>query len=130
MYPGAVQPTLVAQLTVGQDSLFLSLLQIMVPALLVLQQHPRVLQVPGEVVTLPPQLVSRLLGLFISTLQLPKLWKKERGSLVSPFPRSVPREERDAGRGRTSEQFLSALGYRFPEPHSPGRDIVVSPSVS
>ncbi|EDM13989.1 rCG21884 [Rattus norvegicus] len=62
----------------------------MVPALLVLQQHPRVLQVPGEVVTLPPQLVSRLLGLFISTLQLPKLWKKERGSLVSPFPSLHP----------------------------------------
>lgn len=71
MYPGTMQPTLVARLTVGQDSLFLSLLQIMVPALLVLQQHPCVLQVPGEVVTLPPQLVSRLLGLFISTLQLP-----------------------------------------------------------
>lgn len=64
------------QLTVGQDSLLLSLLQLMVPALLVLQQHPSVLQVPSEVVALPLQLVSCLLGFFIHALQLPKLGKE------------------------------------------------------
>lgn len=66
-----MRPTLV-----GHDSLLLPLLQLMVPALLVLQQHPGVLQVPGEVVAFPLQLVSRLLRLFVSVLQLPKLWKE------------------------------------------------------
>lgn len=61
--PLALRPTLL-----GHDSLLLPLLQIMVPALLVLQQNSRVLQLPGEVVALPLQLVSRLLGLFISSL--------------------------------------------------------------
>lgn len=61
---------------VGHDSLLLPLLQLMVPALLVLQQHPGVVQVPGEVVALPLQLVGCLLGLFVSALQLPELWKE------------------------------------------------------
>lgn len=73
LYLDTVQPALATQFTMGRDSLLLSLLQLMVPTLLVLQQHPSVLQVPGEMVTLPLQLVSHLLGLFISTLQLPKL---------------------------------------------------------
>lgn len=62
------------------DSLLLFLLQLMVPDLLVVQQHPSILQVPGEMVALPLQLVSRLLGLFIRTLQLPELWKEEGGN--------------------------------------------------
>lgn len=71
VYPLTVRPSLV-----GHDSLLLPLLQLMVPALLVLQQHPSVVQVPGEVVALPLQLVGRLLGLFVSALQLSKLWKE------------------------------------------------------
>lgn len=71
VYPLTLRPTLL-----GHDSLLLPLLQFMVLALLVLQQHLRVLQVPGEVVALPLQLVSRLLGLFISSLQIPELWKE------------------------------------------------------
>lgn len=63
VYPLALQPTLL-----GHDSLLLPLLQLMVPALLVLQQHSRVFQLPGEVVALPLQLVSHLLGVFISSL--------------------------------------------------------------
>lgn len=98
-YPDTVQPTPVTQLTVGQDSLLLSLLQLMVSALLALQQHPSVFQVPGEVVALPLQLVSRLLGLFIHALQLPKLGKEEREvRWCSPCPRSAPGKEKDAGR--------------------------------
>lgn len=61
--PLALWPTLL-----GHDSLLLPLLQLMVPALLVLQQHSSVLQVPGEVVALPLQLVSCLLGPFIRSL--------------------------------------------------------------
>lgn len=99
----------------GQDSLLLSLLQLMVPALLVLQQHPSVLQVPGEVVTLPLQLVSHLLGLFIRTLQLPELWKEESKRVAGAHPPrhrfrgQQPCMERNAGRERTSEESSCQL---------------------
>lgn len=63
VYLLALRPTLL-----GHDSLLLPLLQLVVSALLVLQQHSSVLQVPGEVVALPLQLVSRLLGPFIRSL--------------------------------------------------------------
>lgn len=118
-YPDAMQPTPVTQLTVGQDSLLLSLLQLMVPALLVLQQHASVLQVPGEVVALPLQLVSRLLGLFIHALQLPKLGKE----VIEKFA-GVPRfqGQRQVRKGTLGEkEFLSASGSRFPEPRFAGR---------
>lgn len=108
-YPDTVQPTPVTQLTVGQDSLLLSLLQLMVSALLVLQQHPSVFQVPGEVVALPLQLLSRLLGLFIHALQLPKLGKGERERFVGvPHFQGQHHVRKGMLGERTSEEFLSA----------------------
>lgn len=126
VYLNAAQPTLATQLTVGRDSLLLSLLQLMVPALLVLQQHPSVLQVPGEVVTLPLQLVSHLLGIFIRTLQLPKLWKEESERVAGAHPTPFPRSAAMYGKGCWKREdlrgeFLSASGNRFPELHFAGR---------
>lgn len=47
----------------------------MVSALLVLQQEAGVLQVTGQPVALPLQLVRGLLGPLVRTLQLPELWE-------------------------------------------------------
>lgn len=118
-YPDAVQPTPATQLTVGHDSLLLSLLQLMVPALLVFQQHPSVLQVPGETVALPLQLVSCLLGLFVHALQLSKLGKEESGRFagVPHFQgqRHVRRGmmgERRPQRSSCQLQEAASLGHR------------------
>lgn len=58
---------------VGCNSLLLLLLQLMVSALLVLQQDSGVLQVTGQAVAFPLQLLGCHLGPFVSTLQFPEL---------------------------------------------------------
>lgn len=58
----------------ASNSLLLLLLQLVVSGLLALQQHTTVLQVTGHKVALPLQLLGRLPGCLISTLQLHQLW--------------------------------------------------------
>lgn len=52
----------------------------MVSALLALQQAAGVLQVTGQPVALPLQLLCRLLGCLVRTPQLPELWEEQNES--------------------------------------------------
>lgn len=70
-----MQPILAPSGDTGHDSLLLLLLKLVVSALLVLQQEAGILQVAGQMVALPLQLVSHLLGPLVSILQLPELWE-------------------------------------------------------
>lgn len=64
----------------GHDSLLLLPLQVVVPTLLALQQEARVLQVAGQKVAPPLELLGRPLGLLVGPLQFPQLWEEQKES--------------------------------------------------
>lgn len=72
----------------GHDSLLLLLLQVVVSALLALQQEARVLQVAGQKLALPLELLGCPLGSLVGPLQLPELW---RGRRNQPTPSALNR---------------------------------------
>ena len=70
----------------GPDSLLLLLLQVVVSTLLVLQQEARVLQVAGQKVAPPLELLGCPLGSLVGPLQLRELWE---GQMESAHPSAL-----------------------------------------
>ena len=100
----------------GHDSLLLLPLQVVVPTLLALQQEACVLQVAGQKVAPPLELLGHPLGLLVGPLQLPQLWEEQKESAhpmgterVPYFPAEAAATASVSLRGRDQ-----ALGWRAP----------------